>query len=302
VRPARTAAATAAFFVALSTTASVPAQAAVTGCPVVAAHRTAMLLAPENTVAGIRAAATTGAPLVEMDLRWSKGDGTAAYPGWPVLMHDPTVDRTTTATGNVADLGLTALTALAANDSSPTPGAPKWSTIPAYSGANAPHVPYAYDFLAATFAQGEVALLDTKVTPTRVQADKLMQYVDRFPNGRSRIIVMASAATVTAMRAWYPGLQYWFIEYPPTGSIRSNAYLKSLGITTYAVQFQATERTQAAVDYWHAGGLKVATWTSDTAAWDVQANWDTVAGQGVDYLITNQAAKVADRYATTCGP
>jgi glycerophosphoryl diester phosphodiesterase len=55
------------------------------------------------------------------------------------------------------------------------------------------------------------------------------------------------------------------------------------------------------VDYWHAGGLKVATWTSDTPAWDVQANWDTVAAQGVDYLITNQAAKVAARYATTCG-
>jgi len=62
-------------------------------------HRGARLLSPENTLAGLRAAAACGADWAEVDARLSS-DGVL------VLMHDPTVDRTTDGSGKVEDLSL----------------------------------------------------------------------------------------------------------------------------------------------------------------------------------------------------
>lgn len=62
-------------------------------------HRGAKALAPENTLAGIRAASQCGADAVEVDVRLTK-DGAL------VLMHDDTVDRTTSGKGRVEDLSL----------------------------------------------------------------------------------------------------------------------------------------------------------------------------------------------------
>lgn len=63
--------------------------------PRVVAHRGASAIAPENTVAALREAARLGARWVEVDVSLL-GDGTA------VLMHDPTLDRTTDAAGPLA--------------------------------------------------------------------------------------------------------------------------------------------------------------------------------------------------------
>ncbi len=74
----------------------------------VSAHRGAGapgVLAPEDTLAAIRAAIAVGADMTEMDVR-PTADGTL------VLMHDDTVDRTTTGTGRVDALDLAAIQAL----------------------------------------------------------------------------------------------------------------------------------------------------------------------------------------------
>ena len=67
------------------------------GLPRVIGHRGAALHAPENTIAGIRVAHALGAKWVEFDVKLSRD-------GVPILMHDETVDRTTTARGLVVDL------------------------------------------------------------------------------------------------------------------------------------------------------------------------------------------------------
>lgn len=59
------------------------------------AHRGGGSLAPENTLAGIRLAARLGFKAVEFDVMLS-GDGT------PVLIHDETLERTTSGSGPVA--------------------------------------------------------------------------------------------------------------------------------------------------------------------------------------------------------
>jgi len=70
--------------------------------PPVIGHRGAAALAPENTHAGLRAAATAGARWVEFDVKLTADDVC-------VLMHDETLDRTTDGQGRVAETPLAAL-------------------------------------------------------------------------------------------------------------------------------------------------------------------------------------------------
>ena len=59
------------------------------------AHRGAPRLAPENTIAALRAAKAAGAKWVECDVRLTKD-------GAPIIFHDATLDRMTNKTGYVS--------------------------------------------------------------------------------------------------------------------------------------------------------------------------------------------------------
>ena len=67
--------------------------------PLITAHAACRGHAPENTLAGVRAALALGADAIEIDVRCTR-DGT------PVLLHDSTVDRTTDGEGEIAALSL----------------------------------------------------------------------------------------------------------------------------------------------------------------------------------------------------
>lgn len=67
--------------------------------PAIIAHRCGGGLAPENTLAGLVAAAGTGCRGVEFDVMLTAD-------GVPILMHDDTLDRTTSGSGLVADHSL----------------------------------------------------------------------------------------------------------------------------------------------------------------------------------------------------
>lgn len=75
--------------------------------PVIFAHRGASAHAPENTLAAFRLALEQQADAIELDVKLS-ADGQA------VVIHDPTVDRTTDGHGRVKDLTLAQLKALEA--------------------------------------------------------------------------------------------------------------------------------------------------------------------------------------------
>jgi glycerophosphoryl diester phosphodiesterase len=75
------------------------------GGPLLIAHRGGAGLAPENTMAAFeRAHRDWGADMIECDVR-------ATRDGHCVVIHDPTIDRTTNGTGNVADYTLAELRA-----------------------------------------------------------------------------------------------------------------------------------------------------------------------------------------------
>jgi glycerophosphoryl diester phosphodiesterase len=249
-----------------------PARAATTGtCPGIVSHRTAMATAPENTLPGIAAAASTGAGAVEMDVQWSSS-------GYPVLMHDTTVDRTTDGTGTPASLGLGQLGALSAVAYAP------WSADPRFAGTR---VPYAGDFMPAAARADLDVLLDVHAAPTELGMAKLAIYINRA-GWADRTLIMGTPAWVTSMRGWEPGLRYAVIEYNAATTIRRGGYLAGLGIEAYVVPGRDVD--QADVAYWHSYGLQVYAWSSDTPAEDVPATWTRLAAAGVDELITNQPA------------
>lgn len=82
--------------------------------PLVIAHAACKGHAPENTLAGIRAALSLRVDAIEVDVRGSRD-------GVPVLMHDETVDRTTNGTGPVQGLTAADLAALDAGNGEPVP-------------------------------------------------------------------------------------------------------------------------------------------------------------------------------------
>ena len=77
--------------------------------PLVIAHRATMGHAPENTLAGTRRALELDCDGVEIDVRLC-GDGV------PVLIHDDRLDRTTNATGPIAETTLEELQQIDAGD------------------------------------------------------------------------------------------------------------------------------------------------------------------------------------------
>ncbi|HIE25626.1 MAG TPA: glycerophosphodiester phosphodiesterase [Anaerolineales bacterium] len=82
--------------------------------PIIFAHRGASAQAPENTLAAFELALEQGADAIELDVKLSSDQ-------IPVVIHDPTVDRTTDGSGTVANLSLSALKELDAGDGQKIP-------------------------------------------------------------------------------------------------------------------------------------------------------------------------------------
>jgi glycerophosphoryl diester phosphodiesterase len=78
-------------------------------CGVLVAHRGEHSQWTENTLNAMKAAAEVGAEYVEVDVRQTKGSGL-------ILMHDRTIDRTTTSYGRVAEISLRKLRKVVLND------------------------------------------------------------------------------------------------------------------------------------------------------------------------------------------
>lgn len=75
----------------------------------IAGHRGDPKSAPENTLASFRASIEKGADMVELDAHMTKD-------GEIIVMHDPTVDRTTDKTGRISEMTLAEIKALSAGE------------------------------------------------------------------------------------------------------------------------------------------------------------------------------------------
>ncbi len=141
------------------------------------AHRGATADAPESTIPAFLAAASQGIEGVEFDIAFTSG-------GAPVIMHDPTVDRTTDCTGLVTSFSWAALSACDAGS---------WFS-PDYTGTRVPSFRETLTALAPTNIKMYVHLR----TVTSGQATAIMNRVDDSGIPQSRFVFFSDNATSLA--------------------------------------------------------------------------------------------------------
>ncbi len=227
----------------------------------VIAHRTAMRFAPENTLAGIRKAIEMGADYIELDVRTSKD-------GVPVLMHDDTLNRTTSGTGPVSARTLAQIKALSIR-----------TTNPAYRGEKVATLEEALAVM-----KGKTCFYwDAKEPPTAA----MVALVKKYGFGRDCVVITTGEDTARALAALWP-------EAPLMPHFSTAAEVASQ-LARYphlrALNSDAGKLDAAAVDAAHARGVLVFT---NALVWQDQPRFyqKIMAELGSDGIQTDGLDKV----------
>jgi glycerophosphoryl diester phosphodiesterase len=226
--------------------------------PLVISHAACKGHAPENTLAGIRAALDFGSDAIEIDLHCT-ADGT------PVLLHDDTVDRTTDGAGDVRTLTLAQVQRLDAG-------------AQGFEGRFAgERVPTLHEVLRLTLGQ---ALLVMEIKQARIEEAVLG--VVRELNAAEHVMVWSfQPAVVARMRALAPEIPcslLWSERNPNAQELLAAA----LAGNAQAVSPQHSLIDEQLMTRALRRGLAVYAWTVDEAA-DI----GRVAALGVDGICSN---------------
>lgn len=220
------------------------------------AHRGASVHHPENTLAAFRAALDAGADSIEFDLRLSAD-------GHPVVIHDPTVDRTTDGRGRVAALAFAELRALDAGS---------WKD-PDFSGERLPTLDETLDLLEGVPRINiELKTEDPAIADTTVAAIEARRLHHR--------VMVSSFHRQHLLRVKHrlPGVwTHLFVEEPlPDGFWDGDGvFVNSLGLPWEGV-------TADRVDHAHGRGRAVWTYTVDEPEKAL-----ALAAAGVQAITTN---------------
>lgn len=157
------------------------------GCSaLVIAHRGLAPGLPENTVAAFRDSIARGIPVIEVDLRGTK-DGAV------VILHDPTVDRTTNGKGKVEDMTLAQIQKLDAGS---------------YAGARfrGDRIPTYQEALETIHGSGTKLLLDIKLDRT-LSKERVVQLTEQYGATLDVIVGVRSIADLHAFHELDPNLR-----------------------------------------------------------------------------------------------
>ena len=247
------------------------AVSAVAGPPVqVAAHRGGSLLWPENSLLAFRSALALGADLLELDVHLTRD-------GELVVIHDPTLERTSTGTGAVATARLADLA-----------GARLRARDGAVTDEPVPTLAQVLDLLRPTRAE---LLLEIKVDPARRPyagiEDKTLALVNA-KGLRERTVVMAfEADTLRRVRALDAGIRTTMlvsrsrVERERAVASTVVGWATEVGATSLGVDHRVVEAPLVAAA--RQAGLRLAAWTVNTEA-DIRRMLDL----GVDVVISDQ--------------
>jgi glycerophosphoryl diester phosphodiesterase len=214
--------------------------------PFIIAHRGDSAHRPENTLAAFASALEVGADLVEFDVQLSRD-------GHVVVIHDPTVDRTTTGTGRVADLTLAEIRALSA-------GYPeRWGS--AYPGERVPTLAEALAFLR------ERSRVMVEVKPDAVSADaeggieaRAIEEIRRAGMEEDVVLISFSRQALLRCRQLAPNIRrgHLFHEATPAEVVE--------GARAIGSDLVMPEKRLLSIemrDRCREAGLRVATWVVD---------------------------------------
>lgn len=230
--------------------------------PSIVAHRGASSTRPENTVASFEEAVRLGAPLVELDVRLSRD-------GAPIVMHDPTVDRTTDGAGVVAELTAAEIALLnAGTDGRPEP------------------VPTLAEVLALLSGRAGV-VLEIKNLPGEPGyepagepiVEAVHEELGRHPFVGPVLVVSFNPSSIAASRSIAPDVPTGFLT---TDLVAPREALAHAAASGHDLLLPGTRSLIPAgrtfVEEAHDGGIRVGTWTVDDPrelamllAWDVDA-------------------------------
>ncbi len=216
-----------------------------------AAHRGGSFLWPENSLLAFRNAVALGADFIEFDVHLSKD-------GEVVVIHDPTLDRTTTGAGPVKDRTVAELKALRLKDRT---GAVTEETVPTL------------DEVVTVAAQGRRRiLLEIKVDPSRARypgiEEKVLSILDRHGVAGSTVVMAFEASTwrrIRELRADVATCALYSARMLGRTTLAAGLdALRSAGVRFIGVEHTAVDA--AAVTQARAAGIGLGAWTVNDAA------------------------------------
>lgn len=243
---------------------AVPAAAA-DGRPRIVAHRGGALLWPENSLAAFRGALALGVDLVELDVHLTRD-------GEVVVLHDPTLDRTTTGRGAV--------------------GAHAWPELASLGLRDAPdeRLPRLGDVLALLKPAAAGLLLEIKTGPGRarypeIERRTLALVTDAGLLGRTTFMAF-EWDTLERLRALSPTVRLTGLlshrEAERLGGVRPAAQrLRALGANDLGIE--RTLLAPGAVEAARAAGLTIGVWTVNEPE-----ELRRALAAGVDYVTTDR--------------
>jgi glycerophosphoryl diester phosphodiesterase len=248
--------------------AMVGATAAQTASPLLAAHRGGSLLWPENSLLAFRSALALGADFIEFDVHLSRD-------GEVMVIHDATLDRTTTGAGPVRDRSVAELKAFRLKDRSGTVTA---ETVPTL------------DEVVEVAAQAKRRmLLEIKVDAGKARypgiEEKVLAILDRHAMTASTVVMSFEAPSWRRVRELRPEVATCAL-YSARALARTSLSAELDTLRAAGVRFIGVEHTvvdAATVAQAQGAGIGLGAWTVNAPA-----DMKRMIGAGVTILITDQ--------------
>jgi glycerophosphoryl diester phosphodiesterase len=233
--------------------------------PLILGHRGASANAPENTLAAFRLAVEQGADGVELDV-------TLTADGVPVVIHDDTLDRTTSGHGAVSALSLAEIQSLDA-------GYPD-KFAAQFCGQRIPTLAEVFE------VAGESTIINIELkhdrSPGRQLAARVVDRIHAHRRGERVIVSSFQFSNLGRVKALDPKLPVGLLYMAPVIGPRLALHL-ARKLPHEAHHPPAAGLTAGAIDWYHQHGLRVNAWTVDD-----EAQMRRLAEAGVDGLITNR--------------
>jgi len=237
-------------------------------------HRGASGEAPENTRASFLLAVEQGADIVEMDVHLS-ADGSL------VVIHDPTVDRTTNGHGLVGALTLDHLKALDAGS---------WFS-PRYSGEKIPTLEEVLGWVRGKVGVAVEIKRDGPIHYPGIEA-RVVELLQRYDMLESSAVISFDHKAVRRVKELRPEIAggVLFACHPVAPSSLA------LDARAEAILPHWTNLSEELVAEAHSRGLAVSTWAVDG---EEELRW--VLSMGVDAVATNYPSRLASLIARAGG-
>jgi len=242
---------------------------------IVVAHRGCSGTAPENTMAAFLAAATAGADLIELDVRFSAECAC-------VVMHDRTVRRTTNGFGYVHKLSLAALRQLDAG---------RWFS-PAFAGEKIPTLAEVLQTLPPTIGINCEVKTDGDPRPRTRRVHALLETIRQHSGTRTLIVSSFDHRFLSILSHLAPALPLGVLLQPLRDLTRRASTMARRAGASFIFCGRGMIRHRIVADA-RTCGMSVGVYTVDTLTQLAKAK-----RYGADMVFTNYPEKILPWLAT----